>query len=188
MFDAIVSPPRPINEPVLSYAPGSPERAGLKTEIARMSAETIEIPMVIDGREVTPGALQDVRAPHRRELLLGRAHQGDEAHVAQAIAAAKRAHPSWSALPWTARAAVFLKAAEVLARRRRPVLNAATMLGQSKTAHQAEIDAACELIDFFRFNVHFASLIASEQPQSSPGMWNLLEPRPLEGFVFASTP
>jgi 1-pyrroline-5-carboxylate dehydrogenase len=188
MFDAIVSPPRPINEPVLSYAPGSPERAGLKTELARMSAETIEIPMVIDGKEVATGVLQEVRAPHRRELLLGRAHQGDEAHVAQAIAAAKRAHPSWSALPWTARAAVFLKAAELLATRWRPVLNAATMLGQSKTAHQAEIDAACELVDFLRFNVHFASVIAGEQPESSPGMWNLLEPRPLEGFVFASTP
>ncbi len=188
MFDAIVSPPRPVNEPVLSYAPASPERAVLKAELARMSAETVDIPMVIDGREVATGVLEDVRAPHRRDLLLGRAHQGDEAHVALAIGAAKRAHPSWSALPWTARASVFLKAAELLATRWRPVLNAATMLGQSKTAYQAEIDAACELIDFFRFNVHFASLIAGEQPQSSPGMWNLLEPRPLEGFVFASTP
>ncbi|HXT01528.1 MAG TPA: L-glutamate gamma-semialdehyde dehydrogenase, partial [Elusimicrobiota bacterium] len=142
----------------------------------------------IDGKEVETGVLQDVRAPHRRDLLLARAHQGDEAHAAQAIAAAKRAHPSWSALPWTARAAVFLKAAELLSSTRRAELNAATMLGQSKTAHQAEIDSACELIDFFRFNVHFASLVAGEQPQSSPGMWNLLEPRPLEGFVFASTP
>jgi 1-pyrroline-5-carboxylate dehydrogenase len=188
MFDAIVSPPRPVNEPVLTYAPGSAERAVLKAELARQSGETVDIPMVIDGKEVETGVLQDVRAPHRRDLLLGRAHQGDEAHVALAIAAAKRAHPSWSALPWTARASVFLKAAELLATRWRPVLNAATMLGQSKTAHQAEIDAACELVDFFRFNVHFASLIAGEQPQSSPGMWNLLEPRPLEGFVFASTP
>jgi 1-pyrroline-5-carboxylate dehydrogenase len=188
MFDAIVSPPRPVNEPVLTYAPGSPERATLKAELARMAGETIDIPMVIDGKDVATGVLQDVRAPHLRSLLLGRAHQGDETHVAAAIAAAKRAHPSWSSLPWTARAAVFLKAAELLATRYRPVLNAATMLGQSKTAHQAEIDAACELIDFFRFNVHFSSLIAGEQPQSSPGMWNLLEPRPLEGFVFASTP
>src|SRR6185437_7641011 len=188
MFDAIVSPPRPVNEPVLSYAPGSPERATLKAELARMSGETIRIPMVIDGKEVETGVLQDVRAPHRRDLLLARAHQGDETHAAQAIAAAKRAHPSWSALPWTARASVFLKAAELLSSTRRAELNAATMLGQSKTAHQAEIDSACELIDFFRFNVHFASLVAGEQPQSSPGMWNLLEPRPLEGFVFASTP
>jgi 1-pyrroline-5-carboxylate dehydrogenase len=188
MLDAIVSPPRPVNEPVLNYAPGSPERATLKAELARQAAETVNIPMVIDGKEVETGVLSEVRAPHLRSLLLGRAHQGDESSVAAAIAAAKRAHPSWSSLPWTARASVFLKAAELLATRWRPVLNAATMLGQSKTAHQAEIDSACELIDFFRFNVHFASLIASEQPQSSPGMWNLLEPRPLEGFVFASTP
>jgi 1-pyrroline-5-carboxylate dehydrogenase len=188
MFDAIVSPPRPVNEPVLSYAPKSPERASLKAEVARMAKETIEIPMFIGGKEVTTGTLQDVRSPHRHDLLLGRAHQGDESHAAQAIEAAKRAHASWSSLPWTARAGVFLKAAELLATRLRPVLNAATMLGQSKTAYQAEIDSACELIDFLRFNVHFASLIASEQPQSAPGQWNLLEPRPLEGFVFASTP
>jgi 1-pyrroline-5-carboxylate dehydrogenase len=177
-----------VNEPVLSYAPGSPERAALKAELARMSAETVEIPLFIGGKEVRTGVLRDVRAPHRRDLLLGRAHHGDETHAAQAIAAAKQAHPSWSSLPWTARAGVFLKAAELLATRRRATLNAATMLGQSKTAYQAEIDSACELIDFFRFNVHFASLIAGEQPQSGPGMWNLLEPRPLEGFVFAGTP
>jgi 1-pyrroline-5-carboxylate dehydrogenase len=188
MLDAIVSPPPPTNEPVLSYAPGSAERTALKAELSRMSGETIEIPMVIDGREVTTGALQDVRAPHRRELLLARAHQGTAAHAEQAIVAAKNAQPSWSSLPWTARAAVFLKAADLLASRYRPILNTATMLGQSKTAYQAEIDSACELIDFFRFNVHFASRIAAEQPVSGPGMWNLLEPRPLEGFVFASTP
>jgi 1-pyrroline-5-carboxylate dehydrogenase len=188
MFDAIVSPPRPVNEPVLSYAPGTPERATLKAELARMTGETIEIPMFIDGKEVTTGVLRDVRSPHRRDLLLARAHQGSEEQAQQAIAAAKRAHPSWSSLPWTARAGVFLKAAELLATRQRAVVNAATMLGQSKTAHQAEIDSACELIDFFRYNVHFARIIASEQPQSAPGMWNLLEPRPLEGFVFAGTP
>ena len=188
MFDAIVSPPRPTNEPVLSHAPGSPERASLKRELARISSETISIPMFIGGREIETGVLQDVRSPHRRDLVLARAHQGTVEHAAMAIAAARKAHGSWSSLPWTARAAVFLKAADLLATRWRPILNAATMVGQSKTAYQAEIDAACELIDFFRFNVHFASLIASEQPQSSSGMWNLLEPRPLEGFVFASTP
>jgi 1-pyrroline-5-carboxylate dehydrogenase len=188
MFDAIVSPPRPVNEPVLTYAPGSPERAALKAELARMSAAPIEIPLFIGGAEVTTGDLHEVRAPHRRELVLARAHHGTDAHVAQAIAAAKAAHPAWAAMPWTARAAVFLKAADLLATRMRPVLNAATMLGQSKTAHQAEIDSACELIDFLRFNVHYARLIASEQPESAPGMWNLLEPRPLEGFVFAGTP
>jgi 1-pyrroline-5-carboxylate dehydrogenase len=188
MFDAIVAPPRPANEPVLSYAPESAERAALKAEILRMSAETIEIPLFIGGKEVRTGALRDVRAPHRRDLLLARAHQGDGAHAREAIDAAKRAHGAWASLPWTARAAVFLKAAELLATRMRPVLNAATMLGQSKTAHQAEIDSACELIDFLRFNVHYASLVASEQPQSSPGVWNVMEPRPLEGFVFAGTP
>lgn len=188
MFDAIVSPPHPINEPVLDYAPGSPERAALKSELARRAGETIEIPMVIDGNEVTTGDLQDVRSPHRRALLLARAHQGTVAHVEQAIDAAKRAHPGWSSLPWTARASVFLKAADLLTTRLRPTICAATMLGQSKTAHQAEIDAACELIDFLRFNVHFARQIAAEQPLSSPGIWNLVEPRPLEGFVFASTP
>ena len=188
MIDAIVSPPHPINEPILDHAPGSPERAALKAELARRSAETIEIPMFIDGKEVTTGDLQDVRSPHRRALLLARAHQGTVAHVEQAIAAAKRAHAGWSSLPWTARAAVFLKAADLLATRLRPTICAATMLGQSKTAHQAEIDAACELVDFLRFNVHFARQIAAEQPISSPGIWNLVEPRPLEGFVFASTP
>ena len=188
MFDAIVSPPRPTNEPVLSYAPGTPERAVLKAELARQTTLTADIPMFIGGKEVRTGVFHEVRSPHRKELLIGKAHQGTEEHVGMAIAAAKKAHGSWSSLPWTARAGVFLKAAELLATRYRPIVNAATMLGQSKTAHQAEIDAACELVDFFRFNVHFASMIAGEQPQSSPGMWNLLEPRPLEGFVFAGTP
>ena len=188
MFDAIVSPPRPTNEPVLSYAPGTPERAVLKAELARQTTLTMDIPMFIGGKEVRTGVFHEVRSPHRKELLIGKAHQGTEEHVGMAIAAAKKAHGSWSSLPWTARAGVFLKAAELLATRYRPIVNAATMLGQSKTAHQAEIDAACELVDFFRFNVHFASMIAGEQPQSSAGMWNLLEPRPLEGFVFAGTP
>ena len=188
MLDAIVSPPHPVNEPVLDYAPGSPERAALKAELARRTGETIDIPMIIDGKEVTTGELQDVRSPHRRALLLARAHQGTVQHVEQAIAAAKRAHAGWASMPWTARAAVFLKAADLLATRLRPTICAATMLGQSKTAHQAEIDAACELVDFLRFNVQFARQIAAEQPISSPGIWNLVETRPLEGFVFASTP
>jgi 1-pyrroline-5-carboxylate dehydrogenase len=188
MIDAITKPPAPYNEPTLSYAPGSPERAALKTELKRMSSETIEIPMVINGKEVTTGTFTEVRPPHRRELLLARAHEGDAEHALSAIEAARRAHGGWSQLPWTARAAVLLKAAELLATRYRPVLNAATMLGQSKTAHQAEIDSACELIDFFRFNVHFARRIAEEQPESARGIWNMLEPRPLEGFVFAPTP
>ncbi len=188
MFDAIVSPPPPSNEPVLSYAPGSPERAALKAELSRMMRETIEIPMIIDGKEVRTGSFEEVRPPHKRSLVLARAHMGTSEHARQAIEAAKRAHEGWAKLPWTARAAVFLKAAELLSGPYRPILNAATMLGQSKTAHQAEIDSACELIDFLRFNVHFARQIAAEQPSSSPGVWNLMEPRPLEGFVFAGTP
>jgi len=188
MLDAIASPPPPANEPILAYAPGAPERAALKTELARMSADTADIPMVIAGEDVRTGELQDVRAPHRHDLLLGRAHQGGAEHVARAIEAARKAQPQWSSLPWTARAAIFLKAADLLATRWRPVLNAATMLNQSKPAYQAEIDSACELIDFLRFNVHYARTIAAEQPQSPRGNWNLQEPRPLEGFVFASTP
>ena len=188
MLDAIVSPPLPVNEPVLNYAPGAPERSALKAELARILGETIEIPMVIDGKDVTTGAMTEVRSPHRRSALLARAHRGDAEHVARAIQAARRAQPEWSSMPWTARASVFLKAAELLATKYRPVLNAATMAGQSKTAYQAEIDSACELIDFLRFNVHFARRIAAEQPESSRGIWNTLEPRPLEGFVFAITP
>jgi 1-pyrroline-5-carboxylate dehydrogenase len=188
MLDAIASPPVPANEPNLTYAPGTPERAALKAELARMSAEPIEIPMVIGGEPSRTGDLRDVRAPHRRDLLLARAHQGGAEHVARAIEAARQAHPAWAALPWTARAAVFLKAAEILSGRFRQVLNAATMLGQSKTAFQAEIDSACELVDFLRFNVCYARQIAAEQPASARGTWNVQEPRPLEGFVLASTP
>lgn len=188
MFDAIVHPPPVTNEPVLSYAPGTPERAELKRALERMAKETIDLPMVIGGEEVRTGALDDVRAPHAKSLLLGRAHRGSAKEVERAIAAAAKAHPSWSRAPWTARAAVFLRAAELLATKYRPVLNGATMLGQSKTAHQAEIDSACELIDFLRFNVEFARRIHEEQPDSARGTWNMMEPRPLEGFVLAVTP
>jgi 1-pyrroline-5-carboxylate dehydrogenase len=188
MIDAAVSYPIPANEPMLAYAPGSPERAVIKAEIARMSREVVEIPMVIGGQDVTTGRFVDVRSPHRRELLLGRAHAGGASHAEQAIIAAKQAHAGWSSLPLRARAAVFLRAAELLATRYRPILNGATMLGQSKTVFQAEIDSACELVDFLRYNVHFAFRIAAEQPASSAGAWNALEPRSLDGFVLASTP
>lgn len=188
MIDAIAKPPAPYNEPTFSYAPGSPERSALKAELARMASETIEIPMVIGGKEITTGDFLEVRPPHRREVLLAKAHEGTAKHAALAIEAAKKARADWARTPWTTRAAVLLKAAELLSTRYRPVLNAATMLGQSKTAFQAEIDSACELIDFLRFNVHFARRIAEEQPDSAHGMWNMLEPRPLEGFVFAPTP
>jgi 1-pyrroline-5-carboxylate dehydrogenase len=188
MLDAAVAPPAIQNEPVLAYAPGSPERSVLKDTLHRMGRAPIEIPMVIDGKAVATGELLEVRSPHRRSLLLGRAHMGDGSHALAAIDAAKRAHGPWSALSHTARSAIFLKAADLLASRHRALLNAATMLGQSKTAYQAEIDAACELVDFLRFNVEFAHRIFSEQPLSARGTWNQAEPRPLEGFVLASTP
>src|SRR5262245_14654031 len=176
-------PSPPPNEPILAYAPGSAERATLKAELARMQATTIDIPMFIDGREVRTGDLVDVRSPHKRSLLLARAHLGGVKHVEDAIGAARAAHGAWAELPLSTRAGVFLKAADLLATRLRPTLNAATMLGQSKTAHQAEIDSACELIDFLRWNAHFAERIASEQPHAPPGVWNKQEPRPLEAAV-----
>lgn len=188
MQAAIVKTPVAVNEPTRSYAPGTPERAELKAALARMSGQTIEIPMFIGGHEVRTTNLIEVRSPHRHNLLLANAHQGGPEHVSQAIDAALRAAPAWAELSWSARSAVFLRAAELLSKRYRPILNAATMLGQSKTAYQAEIDAACELIDFLRFNVQYARQLISEQPESSPGMWNTMELRPLEGFVYAITP
>ena len=185
---AISKVPVPVNEPVKAYAPGSPERASLKATLARMSAEQVEMPLVIDGKDVRTGKLGQAVMPHRHAHVLGDFHQGGETEVQSAISAARRAQKDWAALPWEARASVFLKAADLLAGPYRDVLNAATMLGQSKTCHQAEIDSACELIDFFRFNVAFYEQLLREQPQSSPGMWNRLEHRPLEGFVFAVSP
>jgi 1-pyrroline-5-carboxylate dehydrogenase len=185
---AISKVPVPVNEPVKAYAPGSPERASLKATLARMSAEQVEMPLVIDGKDVRTGKLGQAVMPHRHAHVLGDFHQGGETEVQSAISAALRAQKDWAALPWEARASVFLKAADLLAGPYRDVLNAATMLGQSKTCHQAEIDSACELIDFFRFNVAFYEQLLREQPQSSPGMWNRLEHRPLEGFVVAVSP
>ena len=185
---AISKVPTPINEPVRGYAPGSPERVSLKAKLAQMSAEKIEIPLVIDGKDVRAGTFGQARVPHRHAQVLADFHQGGEAEVQMAIRAALRAQKDWANLPWEARAAVFLKAAELLQGPYRDVINAATMLGQSKTCHQAEIDSACELIDFFRFNVAFYEQLLREQPQSSPGVWNRLEHRPLEGFVFAVSP
>lgn len=185
---AISQAPIPSNEPVHGYAPGTPERASLQAQLAAMAGEKIEIPLVIGGREVRTGKLAQAVMPHRHAQVLADVHQGGAAEVQQAIEAALRAQPEWAALPWEARASVFLKAAELLHGPYRDVVNAATMLGQSKTCHQAEIDSACELIDFLRFNVAFYQQILREQPQSAPGMWNRLEHRPLEGFVFAVTP
>ena len=183
-----VRPPRPFNEPIRSYAPGSGERAALQARLGELAADQIEMPLVIGGRDVGNGRTVPAVMPHRTEHVLGMVDWAGPPELEQAIAAAGAAWPDWSRLPWTERAAVFLRAADLLAGPWRDTLNAATMLGQSKTAHQAEIDAACELCDFLRYNVAFAARLAEEQPESSPGVWNRMEYRPLEGFVLAVTP
>ncbi|MGH3091441.1 MAG: L-glutamate gamma-semialdehyde dehydrogenase [Gaiellaceae bacterium] len=185
---AIFRPPPPQNEPVRSYGPGSPERASLQVRLEQMKAERLEIPCVIGGKDVTTGNLKQAVMPHHKDHVLADVHQGGAKEVEAAIDAAGEAWHDWHRLPWEERAAVFLRAAELLAGPWRDTLNAATMLGQSKTAHQAEIDAACELVDFWRFNPVFMTRIYEEQPISSPGMWNRMEYRPLEGFVLAVTP
>ena len=187
-FTAVRHVPPPVNEPVRSYAPGSPERKELKTRLKSMADERIEIPLLIGGREVRTGEMAQVTMPHDHAHVLGDWHKASKEHVTMAIDAARRAQREWANWPWEDRAAVFLRAAELLSTTWRATLNAATMLGQSKTAYQAEIDSACELIDFFRFNVEFAQELYREQPISSPGVWNTLDYRPLEGFVYAVTP
>ncbi len=188
MSAGIFQVPKPVNEPVRGYAPGSPERASLRATLDRMASERIEIPLIIGGKEVRTGKLAKAVMPCDHQHVLADVHMGGEAEVKQAIEASLKAKAEWAALPWEARAAVFLKAAELLAGPYRDVLNAATMLGQSKTVHQAEIDSACELIDFHRYNPFFYEQILREQPESSAGVWNRTEHRPLEGFVFAVTP
>jgi 1-pyrroline-5-carboxylate dehydrogenase len=188
MLDLPAPVPLPPNEPILSYAPGTPERAGLKDALKKMGGEQPDVPHVVGGRELREGAPFEVRAPHDHGLLLAKCHDGGQAVAQRAIDAALAAAPAWAATPFEERARVFLRAAELLAGPWRQVLNAATMLGQSKTAFQAEIDAACELVDFLRFNVSFASRLAEHQPISPPGYLNALELRPLEGFVLAVTP
>src|ERR1700759_4855355 len=188
MHDAIVSVPQPVNEPVLSYAPGSPERERLRHALAAVEREVVEIPCVIGGQRVLTGKTFDVVMPHRHRHVIARYHAATEELAERAILAALDARREWSALRWEARAAVLLRAAELLATTWRARMNAATMHGQSKTAHQAEIDSACELIDFWRFNVQFAQDLYRTQPHSAPGMWNMTELRPLEGFTFALTP
>jgi 1-pyrroline-5-carboxylate dehydrogenase len=180
--------PEPYNEPVKGYVPGSPERDELRGRLEELSSQRLEIPLVIGGEDVQTGDTFEAVMPHKRSHVLGDVQKGGAAEVERAIAAAADAWEDWSRTPWEDRAAVFLRAAELLAGPWRQTLNAATMLGQSKTAHQAEIDAACELIDFWRFNVQYMTRIYEEQPISSPGVWNRLEYRPLEGFVFAVTP
>ena len=187
-MSGIFNIPRPRNEPVLGYAPGSPERAALKTALGTVGSEQPEIPVVIGGRHIRTGETHDVVSPHCHARVLAKAHQADTGMIEAAVAAAVEAQRDWAHWRFEDRAAVFLKAADLLAGRRRQVLNAATMLGQSKTAFQAEIDSACELIDFLRFNVHYAERIYQEQPDSPAGMWNRMDHRPLEGFVYAITP
>lgn len=180
--------PMPVNEPVLSYAPKSAERAALKKALAELKKETLDIPMYIGGQEVRTGNTKTLHPPHETKHTLGAFHKGDETHARQAIDAALAAKEGWQNTSWEYRAHIFLKAADLLATKYRPYINGCTMLGQSKTAYQAEIDSACELIDFLRFNVYFLSEIYKQQPISGPGMHNRMEWRGLEGFVLAVTP
>ncbi len=189
MSDAIVTVPDPENEPVLDYAPGSPEKAELKAALKEMAGQQVDIPCVIGGKEIRTGDLGQCVMPHNHKHVLGVYHKAGPKEVKAAISAAQKAKAAWAAMPWQHRASVLLKAAELLAGPYRMVLNAATMLGQSKTAYQAEIDSACELVDFWRFNPWYYEQIIAEQPPFSPtGMWNMVEQRPLDGFVFAVTP
>ena len=188
-MDAQISVPPPRNEPVRGYAPGSPERASLQARVEAMKGERLDLTMTIGGKQtMAAGERIDVVQPHRRHEVLGQTGNASKADAAAAVEAAKKAAPGWRELPYSERAAVFLRAAEMLAGSWRDTLNAATILGQSKSAYQAEIDSACELIDFLRFNVAFGQQILGEQPQSSPGVWNRFDHRPLEGFVYAITP
>ncbi len=187
-MNGIIKVPVPSTEPVKGYAPGSPEKVSLKAQLKKMLSEEIEIPLIIGGKEVKTGQMADCRIPHDHGHLLGRYHKAGPEEIDRAVESAKTAWKDWSEMDWVSRSSIFLRAAELLATKYRDVVNAATMLGQSKTAHQAEIDAACELIDFYRFNPYYMSQIYAQQPDSSPGIWNYVEYRPLEGFVFAITP
>ncbi len=180
--------PMPANEPVLNYAPGSKEKLALKAAIKELKAAKVDVPMYIGSEEVRTGKKMEIRPPHELKKLLGHFHFGDASHVKKAIAAAANAKDKWASSSWENRANIFLKAADLLATKYRFHINATTMLGQSKNCYQAEIDAACELIDFLRFNVHFLSEIYRQQPISNPGMKNRMEYRPLEGFVLAISP
>ena len=180
--------PMPVNEPVYSYAPGSPERKRLKSVLSELKKQKMDIPMYIGGKEIRTNRKVEIHPPHEVRHVLGHFHAGDEKHVSQAIEAALDASASWAAMSWESRANIFLRAADLISGKYRPYMNGTTMLGQSKNAFQAEIDAACELIDFLRFNVHFLSEIYKQQPISGPGMHNRMEYRPLEGFVLAVTP
>lgn len=188
MPKGIYNVPTAVNEPIFSYAPGSPERAELQATIKEMRSKQIDVPMYIGGEEVRTGKLFAMTPPHDHQHVLGHYHQGEKMHIQMAIDAALEAKPAWEALSWEHRASIFLKAAELISGPYRQKLNAATMLGQSKNAFQAEIDSACEIADFLRFNVQYMTEIYKQQPVSSKGIWNRVEQRPLEGFIFALTP
>ena len=188
MSNAYFKVPTPVNEPIKAYAPGSPEKAALKAKIAELKAQVLDIPLIIGGEEIRTGDTAEMRIPHDHGHILGVYHRASAKEVNLAIEAALEAQKTWSVMPWEQRAAVFLKAADLLAGPWRMTINAATMLGQSKTAFQAEIDSACELIDFWRFNAFYMTELMKDQPISPPGQWNRTEYRPLEGFVFAVTP
>ena len=188
MSNAYFKVPEPINEPVKTYAPGTPERTSILEKLKEMGSDQVEVPLIIGGKEIKTGNTAEMRAPHNHSQLLGIYHKAGKKEVEMAIEAALEARKTWANLPWEHRVSVFLKAADLLAGPWRMVLNAATMLGQSKTVYQSEIDAVAELCDFWRFNVYFLTQLMGEQPYSSSGMWNRLEYRPLEGFVFAVTP
>jgi 1-pyrroline-5-carboxylate dehydrogenase len=181
--------PLPVNEPVYSYAPGSPERKRLKSTLDEMKSKQVEMPLVIDGQEIRTDKKVKVTAPHDHNLVLGYSYRGGRKETQMAIDAAMKAQKSWAAMPAQQRAAIFLKAADLLAGPYRDMMNAATMLAHSKTAFQAEIDVVCELVDFFRFNAYYMQMISDFQPiNPDPMIWNRLDYRPLEGFIFAVTP
>jgi 1-pyrroline-5-carboxylate dehydrogenase len=188
MFNGIFHIPQPVNEPCLQYAPGNRERAELKKNLKEMLGKQVDVPMIIGGEEIRNGNLADIRCPHDHQHLLGRYHQADAVYAIKAVDAAEKAKKEWGKMPWESRAVVLLKAAELLAGKYRQTLNAATMLNMSKTPNQAEIDSACELIDFWRFNPHFMEEVYGDQPMSTHGVLNYMEHRPLDGFVLAITP
>ena len=188
MNNAVINVPYPVNEPVLNYAPGSPEKQAIKEALEELAKQEVEVPLVIGGERVKTGRMADIVMPHDHQHLLGRYHKAGPEEVQMAIDAAVAAQSEWQKFRWEERAAIFLKAAELLAVKYRALMNACSMLNGGKTVFQAEIDAACELIDFLRFNVAYAQEIYEKQPESSDGMWNFVQHRPLEGFVFAVTP
>jgi 1-pyrroline-5-carboxylate dehydrogenase len=188
MSNAYFKVPVPINEPVKTYIPGSPERDQLKKKLTELKSQHIEVPLIIGGEEVKTGNTEEMVIPHNKKHVLGVYHKAGKKEVEMAIEAALEARKTWSEMPWEQRVAIFLKMADLLAGPWRARINAATMLGQSKVAHQAEIDSACELIDFWRFNSYYMTQLMSDQPYSPAGMWNRVEYRPLEGFIFAVTP